>query len=470
MSKLPPGPTPHSLATLARWALTPLELLQDAQQKYGDTFTFEGFGNQTVVFFSRPDAVRDIFTGSPDDLHAGEGNAILEAVLGRNSLLLLDGAAHARERKLLMPPFHGERMAAYGKVMRDITDAQVDGWAMETAFPMHRETAAITLEVILRTVFGVEELDRLDHLRKQLSTFVETGANPAVLTLLLTVPAPKLRRWLTAGTERDAPFWKKNLRSILPFHSLATSAGEVEEGLLREIRRRREEGTDGRADILSMLVAARYEDGEAMSDEALRDEMVTLLLAGHETTALSLAWVFHRLFMHPEVHRKVLDEIARVADGGAPEPEHMPKLEYLDMVIRETQRVHSILPLVVRKLQRPMTIGGADLPAGVMVAPAIPLLHMRRDIWGDPENFRPERFAEKRPTPFEFLPFGGGVRRCIGAAFAQYEMKIVLARILWRTTLRAARPVPLKTVRRGITLGPDHGMPVALTARRPLQA
>jgi cytochrome P450 len=458
------------MVTLGRWALRPLELLDECAERFGDCFTFEGFGAQTVVLFTRPEAVKDIFTASADDLYAGQGNAILEAIVGKNSLLLLDGAPHARERKLLMPPFHGERMNAYGHVMRDITDARVDTWTQAKPFSIQDEASAITLEVILRTVFGVEEAERLERLRERLSVFVREGANPLVLTLLLTVPAETLTRVLMAGTDPAEPFWKRNLRSLLPFHTLALSGRDVDQGLLSEIARRRAEGTQGREDILSLLLEAKYEDGEGMSDEALRDEMVTLLLAGHETTAVTLAWVFHRLLLHPEVLQKVQDELRAVAGGGPPEPEHVPRLEYLDAVIRETQRVHTIIPLVVRRLQRDLIIGGVELPKGVLVAPAIPLLHKRKDVWGDPENYRPERFLERRPTPFEFLPFGGGVRRCIGAAFAHYEMKVVLARIVWRATLRAAEPLPLKTVRRGVTLGPRTGMPVTLQARREVSA
>lgn len=464
---LPPGPPAHSLLTLGRWSLRPLELLDACHKRYGDTFTFEGFGNQTVVFFTRPEHIRELFTGSPDDLYAGRGNALLEAIVGKHSLLLLDGPPHARERKLLMPPFHGERMTAYGKVMRDVTDARINQWTADAPFSLQEETSAITLNVILRTVFGVEAGQRFDRLRARLSVFVREGATPGMLAVLLLVPADTIKKWLLAGTDDDAPAWARALRSRLPLYDLAQSARDVDTMLLAEIRRRREAPDEARHDILSLLVSARYEDGAPMSDEALRDEMVTLLLAGHETTAVTLAWAMHRLLMHPEVLRKVLDEIRTVTGGVAPEPEHVPKLEYLDAVIRETQRVHTIIPLVVRRLERPMTLGGFALPAGVMAAPSIPLVHMRRDVWGDPESFRPERFFERKPTPFEFMPFGGGVRRCIGAAFAHYEMKVVLARLLWRTTLRAAVPLPVKVVRRGIVLGPKGGMPVVMTARDP---
>ncbi len=465
MSTLPPGPAPHSLVTLARWSLQPLELLDECHKRYGDVFTFEGFGQQTVVFFTRPEAIRELFTGSPDDLYAGRGNAVLEAIVGKQSLLLLDGPPHARERKLLMPPFHGERMTAYGAVMRDVTDARIAQWPVGSPFSIQDEASAITLDVILRTVFGVEAGQRFDRLRERLSVFVREGATPAMLAVLLLVPPETIRKWLMTGTESDAPGWVRALRTRLPLYDLAQSARDVDELLLAEIRRHRDDPDPARNDILSLLVSARYEDGTAMSDEALRDEMVTLLLAGHETTAVTLGWVVHRLLLHPEVLRKVLDEMREVADEAGPGPEHVPRLEYLDAVIRETQRVHTIIPLVVRRLERPMTIGGVSLPAGVMVAPSIPLVHMRPDIWGDPENFRPERFFERKPTPFEFMPFGGGVRRCIGAAFAHYEMKVVLARILWRTSLRTAVPLPVKVVRRGIVLGPKGGMPVVMTAR-----
>src|SRR5262249_25901303 len=305
------------------------------------------------------------------------------------------------------------RMQAYGEVMRDITAAVVDGWPVGRSFPIHREMQRVTLEVILRTVFGVDEGPRLTRLRDLLTTLLERATKPYALLLQV-----------------DLGPWS-------PWGRLVRIGREVDEMLFAEIARRRAGRSNGRTDVLSTLVEARDEQGQPMTDQELRDEMFTLLVAGHETTATSLAWAFHRLLANPRTLERAREELGRVAGGGPLEPSQVASLEYLDAVAKETLRLNPILPVVGRRLAVPMRIAGRDLPAGVLATPCIYLAHRRPEFWPNPARFDPDRFIGLRPSPYAFLPFGGGIRRCLGMAFALYEMKVVLAEVLRRVTLRA---------------------------------
>jgi cytochrome P450 len=377
-------------------------------------------------------------------MQAGEANVILEPLVGRRSLLRLDGAAHHRERRLLMPPFHGERMRLYADVMRAITEHVIDEWPSGRAFPIHPEMQRITLEVILRTVFGLEEGARLTRLRDKLTRMLAFGAaNPRLAIPWLQVDLGRLTAW-------------GRLRRLIR---------DTDAMLYDEFTRRRAEPLDGREDVLSMLLAARDEHGTPMTDGELRDEMVTLLVAGHETSATTLAWVLQRLLQHPDVLARVRAELDTVAGDGPVAPEHVARLEYLDATIKETLRLNPIIPAVGRFLTRPIRIGDRDLPAGVVAAPCIYLAHRRPDVWADPERFAPERFLESKPGPYEFFPFGGGIRHCLGAAFATYEMKIVLAEMLRRVELRSSPGYRVRVIRRGITFAPSEGMPVVVERR-----
>ena len=449
MTTLPPGPGIPRVLQLLQWVRRPLPFMEECARAYGDCFTigFPGLPGAparsrrpTFVFFSHPEAIREIFTGDGEGLHAGEANSFLEPLLGEHSLLFLDGSRHLRERRMMQPPFHGERMQAYGEVMRDITASVVDGWPVARPFPIHREMQRITLEVILRTVFGLDEGPRLTRLRDLLVTLLDRATKPHVLLLQV-----------------DLGPWS-------PWGRLVRIGREVDQILFAEIARCRAERSSTRTDVLSMLVAARDENGQPMTDQELRDEMFTLLVAGHETTATSLAWAFHRLLANPEVLERIRDELQGVTGGGSLEPSRVASLEYLDAVVKETLRLNPILPVVARRLVTPMRIGGRDLPAGVLATPCIYLAHRRPDVWPNPARFDPTRFVGLRPSPYSFLPFGGGVRRCLGMAFALYEMKVVLAEVLRRVTLRAAPGHQVRVVRRSITLAPSEGMPVVVDA------
>jgi cytochrome P450 family 110 len=440
---LPPGPSAPALLQAIRIALKPQEFLTTCARRYGDAFTFRLPGRPVQVAFSHPDAIKEIFTGDGDDLRAGESNDILEPVLGAHSLLLLDGAQHLRERRLMLPSFHGERMQAYGETMRRITDAAIDRWPVGEPFPLHEEMQSITLDVILRTVFGLEDGAQMGALRASLLRLLAVATSPLLL----------------------APFLRRDLGPLTPWRRFVALRADVDAQLYAELARRRASGTAGRADILSLLMEARDEQGAPMTDGELRDEMITLLLAGHETTATTLAWAVCRILEHPDVLERLQAERAAVCGEGPVAADHVAALPWCDATLKETMRLTPIIQFVGRALHRPMRIGGWDLPAGVSAAPCIFLTHQRPDVWPEPHRFDPGRFIGAKPGPYTFFPFGGGVRRCIGMAFAMFEMKVVLAQVLGRLTLRLVPGYKAEIVRRSITLAPAQGMPVIVDRR-----
>lgn len=433
----PPGET-ATLRTTWRWLREPIEFFEDCRRRYGETFSMQIAGLPRIVVFSDPEAVRQIFADDGETMQAGKFNLSLRAFLGERSVLMLDGAEHMRHRKLLLPPFHGERMQAYGKAMMQEADAQIDAWPVGRSYALHPSMQTITLKVILRTVFGVEASD-MAAVERNISELLEIAAWAPLLL-------PPL--------QHDFGAWS-------PWARFQKEANQLDQTLRDLIHLRRREGTAGRTDVLSLLVDARDEAGAPMTDDELRDELVTLLVAGHETTATSLAWALRWILARPAVEARLLRELAPIAD----QPEKVNKLEYLDAVVRETLRLQPVVPIVGRVLARDVRVGKYDLPAGSAVVASIYLAHRRAQAFPEPYEFRPERFLERKPSPNEWYPFGGGNRRCIGMAFALYEMKMVLARILTRATLRLDPRETIRVVRRAITLTPSGGVKVFLHAR-----
>ncbi len=417
---LPAGPRlPTPLQTLG-WVVRPAPFLRRAHARYGDVFTIRFVAGERWVVLAHPDHVREVFTGPADVLRAGEANRVLLPIVGRGSTLLLDGAEHLRHRRMLLPPFHGERMQAYRDAMTEATEREVASWRPGEALQLAPAMQRITLDVILRTVFGVSTSAEVARLRDLLLAMLEFTVQPRRLVLLSLLGGERLAR--------------------LP--SLERVLAPVDAALRAEIARRRaSDDLADRDDVLSLLLQARDEDGRGLTDAELRDELVTLLVAGHETTASALAWAFERLMRHPEA-------LAR----AAAEP------EYADAVVTETLRLRPVLALVVRRLREPMTLAGVDLPAGAEVAPAAYLIHRRPDLYPDPDAFRPERWLDgTKPGTYTWLPFGGGVRRCLGASFALVEMQTVLRAVLASTRLRPVDAASERTRRRAITLTPARG-------------
>jgi cytochrome P450 len=430
MSAIPPGPSaPRALQTL-RWIFRPQAMLEDCQRRYGDIFTLRIAHEGTWVFLADPDAVKQVFTGDPSLLNAGAANVILLPLLGPNSVLLLDGQAHMSQRKLMLPSFHGERMRGYEDTMAEVAGREIERWPLGSPTAVRPAMQAITLEVIMRTVFGVQEEDRRARLGAALSHVMDWGNDPRRMLMLATM-----------GPHRAQGMFRR-------------VRGPADALLYEEIRRRRAASDlEERDDVLSLLLQARHEDGSPMGDEELRDELMTLLVAGHETTASALAWALERLVRHP-------DKLERLRAEAAAGDE-----EYLDAVCKETLRLRPILLLVLRRLTEPMEIGGRVLPAGVNVAPCIYLVHRRPDVYPDPLAFRPERFLERPAGTYTWIPFGGGVRRCLGASFALFEMKVVLRELVTRLDLRAAAEGSERPVRRAITFVPERGAELVATAR-----
>ena len=422
----------------ARWLFRPIDFLDACRRRYGDAFSVKFVGFQTpMVIISEPGAIRALYTSRENGLPPGRSFA-LEPIMGARSVLLLEGAEHLERRKAMLPPFHGERMRAYESVIGQVADAEIDRWPLGEPFPIHPRMQALTLEVILRAVFGVADPARLDRLRELLGRMLGELASPAIQLKLLVA-----RRFGRAD----------------PIDQLRRESAAVDEIIHAEIAdRRADPGLERRVDILSMLVGVRFEDGQGMSDGELRDQLVTLLLAGHETTATALAWTFDLLLRNPGPLRRLRAELA---DGGE---------DYLRAVVSEGLRLRPVVPLAGRRLGAELRVGEHVLPPGTDVTPAFWLTHTRPDLYPAPREFRPERFLDDPPETYAWVPFGGGVRRCLGAAFAEFEMRVVLRHVLERCDLRGGRRAPERIARRNITFSPRRGTPVIVTSRRPVSA
>jgi len=432
---LPAEPKMSPLVQTLRWSFRPLPFMQQCRERFGDNFgvKFLGF-ERPMVMISDPAAIKALYTERSHGLPPGR-EIVLTPVVGSRSLLVLQGADHLAHRKLMLPPFHGERMRSYQPLLEEIVEREVDSWPLGERFAIHPRMQAITLEIILRVVFGVAEGPRLQRLRGMLTRVLEETASP--FTQLIGLAS---RRFGGRG----------------PWAKFEGQLRAVDELLYAEISERRAGGDfEERDDILSMLMTARFEDGSEMSDTDLRDQLMTLLLAGHETTATALAWTFDLLLRHAGP----LSRLRESLEAGDE--------DYLRAPISESLRLRPVVPLAGRRLGVDLDAGDLYLPAGTDVTPAIWLAHTRADVYPEPFAFRPERFLEQAPDTYAWVPFGGGIRRCLGASFAEFEMRIVLREVLGRCELRKASPAPEKIGRRNITLSPRGGTPVVLTARHP---
>jgi cytochrome P450 len=426
---LPPGPRMPRAMQTAIWSRRAQWLLEQSRARFGDMFTIRIAYEGTWVMVSDPAAIKQVFTGDPRVFHAGEGNQILSPILGENSMLVLDEKPHMSQRKLLLPPFHGERMQAYGEKMTEIAAREIDSWPTGVPCKLRPRMQAITLEIILETVFGLHGGERMDALRVALREFLDLTTNPLMLAPVILAGPNRIRRF---------PAFRRRM-------------DRVDELLHSEISERRlAPDLDERDDILSMMVAARHEDGSPMSEAEIRDELLTLLVAGHETTATALSWAMERLTRHPEKLERLRAET--LAGDEA----------YLTATVQETLRLRPVIVLVIRHLTEPIEIGGYELPAGVKVTPCIHLVHRNPEIYPEPHSFQPERFIDNPPGTYTWIPFGGGVRRCLGASFAQFEMAVVLRELVKRHQVRPARAESERPFRRAITETPRHDAEVIL--------
>ena len=426
---LPPGKGSRILQSLA-FLRDPTGFFLKQQAKYGPLFSANLHVGEVVVT-GDPGGLKEIFGADPDTFDVLSQRPLVP-IVGKNSMLVTAGAAHRRKRKLLMPPFHGERMRAYGQLMQSLALKAVEGHAPGTRFRAIDITTDLSLEVIIRAVFGVTDPARAQRFRDVLSVYVESYT-----PLLASLPA--IRRDF-GGFGPWARFRRHR---------------EALEALLHEELTLRRASEAAHEDILSLLLAARDEDGKPMPDAEIMDELKTLLSAGHETTAISMAWALHHLHRHPTALARVLEELDGL--GANPTPEALAAAPYLGAVCDETLRLHPVVAVVGRRTQAPFTLQGHALPVGTAILASINLAHANPEHFPEPDRFRPERFLGQRYTPFQFLPFGGGARRCIGAAFANYEMRVILGTLLATRKFSVDGETPERPVRRNVTLGPSRG-------------
>jgi cytochrome P450 len=431
-ANLPPGPRLPRILQTAGFMFFGPRFLDACRRRYGDAVTFSTIFDSRFVMLFHPGLVKDVFQGSGEQLHAGEANALLGPVLGERSVLLLDGAEHLRQRRLMLPPFHGRAMQSYEQVIRAAADREIDLWPVGTPFELLASMQSLTLRVILRAVFGYRPGAAEDELSRRLRGMIEPLARPRGLLLMLTL----------GRLGRDRGIAKR-------FESERRAVDEI---LFAEIARRRAAGDlEQRDDVFSALLLARDEDGKQLTDREVRDELVTLLLAGHETTATGLAWTFDLLLHSPVELARVLDSL----DGDD---------RYLEAVVKESLRLRPVIPGVGRVVRgESFALGEWQIPPGVEINPSIRMIHRRADLYPEPARFRPERFLGRdAPDTYTWVPFGGGTRRCLGASFALMEMRVVLRRVLERARLSAADPEFEKVQFRAITLAPRNGVRVVL--------
>ena len=442
---LPSGPSTPAVFALLRWMMRPTETFEAGFREYGDLYSVKNPLYGTEVIVANPELIKQIFTGDPDVFHGGEANRPLRAVVGERSVLLLDGREHHRERKLLMPPFHGERLAVYADVMRSITERVIATWPLGERFSLLPSMQRITFDVILETIFGVHEGAEVEALRVRLITLMDKAQSP--LGML----------WLLPALQRD-------LGPLTGWASMKRLIHAADEVIYSIIARARAAAADAveprRSDVLSMLLAAVDEQGQPMTDEELRDELITLLLAGHETTATALCWAVEEIVRRPEVLGRILAEVRSAPADRA----HRAQLPYLDAVIKEVLRLRPLTSLIARRLTAPITLREHEIPAGTYVLPCVYLAHRHPDYWDKPGEFLPERFLDKKPDPYAWIPFGGGARRCIGMAFALLEMRVVLATLLPLVQLRLPDR-PAKVTLRSFLFAPSGGPRVVVEER-----
>ncbi len=429
-SALPPGPDRAGFRQTIAWIRDPAGFMDRCAAEFGETFTVRIGPGADVVFMSDPADVGQVFRGTPEQMNMGDINGLFRRVLGRDSLLVIDGEPHMRQRKLLLPPFHGPRIAQQEATMVQAAEHSIARWPHDTPFALQPHMQDITLDVILSAVFGFAPGPERDRFRVLVARMLE-------LSTTMAITLPLLRR---------------EAFGLSPWGRLMRCLEEVDEALYTEIAARREQGGD-HGDVLSLLLSAHDEDGEPMTDGELRDQLLTMLVAGHETTATALSWAFERVLREPAV----LSRLRAEADAGVS--------TYLDATIKESLRLRPTLPIAARKLTEDYEVGGRVYPAGTVLMPCMYLLHRNAKVWKDPEAFRPERFLDAKPPAYSWIPFGGGVRRCLGAGFALAEMRAVMQTILQQMDLRAAERPGERIVRRMFTLSPARGTRVVATPR-----
>ncbi|MBW4616746.1 MAG: cytochrome P450 [Desmonostoc vinosum HA7617-LM4] len=432
-----------------QWVADPVSYLENAAQQHPDIFTGKivGFG-ETVVFVNHPQAIQEILTNDRKKFVAvGELNRLMQPFVGKSSVLMLEGDRHKRQRKLIMPPFHGERMQAYGQLICHLTEQIFIKLPLNQPFSARDLTQDISLQLILQVIFGLYEGEKFHKLKHLLLLLLDYFRSPLTSSLFLF------------------PILQKDLGAWSPWGKFLRVREAIDELLYTEIAERRQQDNTERIDILSMLMSAKDETGQLITDQELRDQLMSLILASYETTATAMAWGLYWIHQKPLVHEKLLQEIDTL--GDFPDPMSIYRLSYLSAVCNESLRIYPIIMFSFpRVVQESIELLGHSLQPGTVLLASIYLTHQREDLYPQPQEFRPERFLERQFSPYEFLPFGGGVRRCIGEALSTFQMKLVLATILSNYELALVNHQPEKPQRRGFTLAPTSGVKMIITRRR----
>ncbi len=441
--KLPDGPQTPSLLQTLHLIAQPTKFLDNCTQRYGDPFTARvlGFNSPPVVFFSSPQAIQEIFAAPAKQFDFKKATHVFQPLMGDHSVVLQEGRSHQRQRQLLMTPFHGDRLRTYGKLICEITEQVISEWAAGSTLLIHDCMPEITLQIILQVVFGLDPGPRYFQLKELLGALLDDVTTPLYSSLFFFPPL-----------QRDLGPWS-------PWGHFLRRRQQIDRLIYAEIQERRCQNDAGRTDILSLLMAAEDDAGQPMTDMELRDQLVSLLLLGYETTAAVLSWIFHLIHASPQVLQKLRAELGALGDVA--NPEGIVQLPYLTAVCQETLRIYPIgMICVPRMVKEPVAVAGYEFDAGTILVPCIYLAHRRSQVYPHPECFRPERFEAQKYSPYEYLPFGGGSRGCIGMAFSMYEMKLVVGTILSHFELLPANDRPVQPVRRGITLVPSGGVPM----------
>jgi unspecific monooxygenase len=431
------------------WILNPIDYMQTAAQRYGDRFITHVEGSdKPYIFVSHPEAIQQILSRDTKEFSApGESNQLLKPFVGDRSIFLLDPKTHRTHRKLLIPPFHGERIRTYANLIGNITQEVMDRLSPGDSFVARSLMQEISIKIILQAVFGLYEGDRYRLLAQRLTKILEFFNTPIASIFLYF-----------KGLQKDLGPWS-------PWGNFIHQRDKIDELLFLEIAERRQSDNSDRTDILSLLIAARDEAGNGMSDRELRDELLSLLFAGHETTATALSWSLYWAHFQPEIREKILAELKPL--GSSPEPLELSHLPYLTAVCKETLRIYPVAMLTFpRKVEQPIVIQGDRFEPNSHLLGCIYLTHQREDLYPEPQKFKPERFLERQYSSYEYLPFGGGVRRCIGYALAQLEMNVVLGTILSGYSLELAHSQPVLPERRGVTLAPKGGVKMIFQGHR----
>ncbi len=443
------GPQSIPLIQLLNWIFRPLDFLEKCDRAYGDIFNLNLMGLPSFTVVSNPQGIEEILSVDAKKFDVGRTNNLAASLLGDNSLVLLDGEPHRRQRKLMMPPFHGEKVKSYAQTICQITEKVASRWQEKQAFMAQKAMQDITLETILHVVFGLSEGERYQEIKPQLIELLDATGSPLKASVIFL------------------PFLQQDLGKWSPWGKVVRRKRKIYELLQREIEERRANPESSGNDVLSLMVSARDEQGEGLSDIELKDQMMTLLVAGHETTATALSWSLYWIHKLPEVKQKLLAELGSLAPDA--DPLTISRLPYLTAVCNETLRIYPVAFIAfLRFAKSPIEVMGHQFEPEKMLAPTIYLTHHREDLYPEPKQFKPERFLERQYSTYEFLPFGGGNRRCIGYALALLEMKLVLAKILtkWDLSLTSDRAILPK--RRGATIAPDNGVPLILNRKRGL--